>query len=795
MSIFTRIFERWQTGRVLAKLVPTWQQGRALPGPKDWARFADEGYNRNVIVHTCVREKATSTSEPAIDVRFVEGRELVATGPNDRLRRLLARPNGEQSGQEWIADLVTDLETFGNAYTHKLRSEAGVLVELWQLRPDRVEIVPGEDGRVQRYDYTVEGAAKAEPIEPEDVIHFSYPNPLDDYYGLSPIHVAALWGDVDNEAGDFLRAFFRNAGVPKGLLTLKGTVPDEERMRIKEAWVEQHGGKEGWHSVSVLDADAEYKSVGSTPSEFDLSGVFGESETRICSVFGVPPIIVAAKVGLDASTYSNYEQAKTSFWHETLVPLYRKLGDKLTHGLADEFGVPSRVVVFDLGGVEALQPDRSDDRRLALDAWNGGLITRNEGRAALDGLLDLELGEVDNGDVVKERPPEIVIPITSEPGTRPVEPEPVAAAASRGNGYGTDWGLLATGEEIDRLQVSLTETAETSTDKCGYCGHTLKGDDLIRRLDEAGRLWVHARCYNDWQKVGEALQVGSGVDSPVRRITAELERGIEAAVLAADAAMRGAADLDALESEIRQLDHDGIAALVPHDTWDVEFEAASWSALDIAERELRQIADAAFELNRPLAETISGIHDIAGYEKLQVSEAIEAARRQWTQTLQKQMRTTRTHMLAEFNKSVVSGVDPSVAARELVDGLGLTGHDLRQLEALRAKGATPSTLSEARMARLETRANRIANTESTRYAKMQQYADAEARISTGKIRRDEVVKIWRAVGPNPEELCVGLDGEEQPLTASFSEGVDGPPLHVNCQCVVEIETRRVKVGA
>ncbi|MDX1390276.1 MAG: hypothetical protein R3344_13890, partial [Acidobacteriota bacterium] len=146
-----------------------------------------------------------------------------------------------------------------------------------------------------------------------------------------------------------------------------------------------------------------------------------------------------------------------------------------------------------------------------------------------------------------------------------------------------------------------------------------------------------------------------------------------------------------------------------------------------------------------------------------------------------------THALAEFNKSIVSGAaDPKTAARALVDQLGLTALDVEQLAALEASGVDAATLNEARLARLTTRANRIAQTEATRYAKMHQYAEAEARISDGVVRRDEVVKTWRAVGPNPEELCLGLDGEEVPYGDSFSEGVDGPPLHVNCQCVVEV---------
>lgn len=363
---------------IIARIVPTWQAARPLPTPEDLRRLANEGYRRHALIFACMQELMTSASEPILKVGRRRRDGEIDEDAGHPLNAVLLKPNGAQSQLEFLEQFIMFYLVAGNTYVHKVRNKHGATVQMWTLRPDRTKVKVDTRGQVEFYEFSIDGMLKQFPPA-ADVIHMRAPDPLDDFYGLSPIQVLARWGDLDTQTADYLRAYFLNAGAPSGLLKFKTQVPKAERERVQELWRLRHSGEQGWHNVSVIDADVDYESLGGAPERLRLNFIFDQTETRICMVFGVPPIVVGAAIGLMRSTFANYKEARASMWEETLAPLYRRIGEALTRGFADEYG-PDLVIYFDLDTVKALQEDLDKKRAFALDAWNADLITRNEAR-------------------------------------------------------------------------------------------------------------------------------------------------------------------------------------------------------------------------------------------------------------------------------------------------------------------------------------------------------------------------------------------------------------------------------
>jgi hypothetical protein len=85
----------------------------------------------------------------------------------------------------------------------------------------------------------------------------------------------------------------------------------------------QHAGALNAYKTLYLGNGADAKVVGTNLRDLDYGVVQGHGETRIAAAAGVPAIIVGFSEGLEASTYSNFAQARRAFADKTLRPLWR----------------------------------------------------------------------------------------------------------------------------------------------------------------------------------------------------------------------------------------------------------------------------------------------------------------------------------------------------------------------------------------------------------------------------------------------------------------------------------------
>lgn len=359
--------------------VPTWQSGIAQPMALNYEAFAREGYGGNEIVFACVEEIRTSASEPRMMIR--KGKEWAH---DDRILTLMDRPNAFMDRYLFWSTILMHYHIAGNAYALKVRSRAGRVVELWLLRPDRVKIVPDAQKFIARYDYQI-GGGEAIPLPANDVIHWKRGHPLNDFYGMSPLQVIASRIDTDNYMREFIKAYFLNAGVPGGILSVKQSLSEDAKTAIRERFRGTFAGPRGWHELLVLD-NAEATFTATTAQMGQRGLVVPEldeiNEARIAAVFGVPLSIIGARLGMSSSSYGNRKSDREGFWDETLSPLYKELAGPLNLALVPEFvGVDE--IAFDLSDVRALQEDVDKVHTRVLKDVEGGLMAWEEGRLAL----------------------------------------------------------------------------------------------------------------------------------------------------------------------------------------------------------------------------------------------------------------------------------------------------------------------------------------------------------------------------------------------------------------------------
>jgi HK97 family phage portal protein len=372
-----------------ARLIAIESGGRARWTPRDYAALSREGYTKNAIVHRAVR--LTAESIGALSFILYDGAAERDTHP---LLDLIARPNPRQDGASFLESIASYLLLAGNAYVEAVsvagEGAANEVRELYALRPDRMKVVPGADGWPQGFDYTVAGSTvrfdQAAALPP--ILHLTLFNPLDDYYGLSPLEAAACAVDTHNAAAKWNKALLDNAARPSGALVYGGAegsvLSDAQFERLKNELADQYTGAGNAGRPMVLEGGLDWKAMSLSPKDMDFMEAKHSAAREIALAFGVPPMLLAIP---GDNTYSNYQEANRVFFRQTVLPLGQRIAQALAQWLSPAFGDVR--LAIDIDKIEALSGDRA---ALWERVTKAPFLTVNEKRVAVG------YGDVQGGD-------------------------------------------------------------------------------------------------------------------------------------------------------------------------------------------------------------------------------------------------------------------------------------------------------------------------------------------------------------------------------------------------------------
>lgn len=360
-----------------------------------YQRLSQEGYQQNAIVYRCINEIANGAS--AVKFQVFDGDTQIENHP---LEALLNRPNPQMAGSEYFQALYSYLLLDGNSYA--LRSDVnGKPSELHILRPDRMTITPSKTQIPKNYQYKINGQIAAQyDVDPEtgasEVKHLKLWNPLDDYYGLSPISAAAVDIDQHNLAARHNVNLLNNGARPSGAIVFKPKDDAGMPVQLSEAQRQQlhsdlnarFSGPDNSGRAMLLEGDFDWKEMGLTPKDMDFLELKNMSARDIALCFGVPSQLVGVP---DAQTYANVQEARLALYEDTIVPLMMRMQSDLNEWLSPSYG-DNIEIRYDIDSIPAMAERRRRIYDNVINAVREGIISRNEARQRL-GLDDISGGD------------------------------------------------------------------------------------------------------------------------------------------------------------------------------------------------------------------------------------------------------------------------------------------------------------------------------------------------------------------------------------------------------------------
>ena len=343
-------------------------EGSSSSAGYTYDRAISEGFLANPIAQRSVRLLAEGIGQAPLD----------CSDP-----QLAALVTATSAGQSLIETLATHLLLHGNGYVQIIKDARGAPVELFALRPDRVEVVLDDIGWPCAFDYKVDGHCQRLMATDEDgwpaVIAIRTMHPLDDHCGAGALQAAWQAVLIHNAATAWNRSLLENAARPSGALVYEpgdgASLAHEQFDRLKRELDIAFSGAANAGRPMLLDGGLKWQSMALTPADMDFANLKSAAARDIALAFGVPPMLL----GLPGdNTYANYREANRALWRLTLLPLAEKLFAALREGLGPWF--PDAVLGIDLDLVPALSEDRE---RLWSQVAGADFLSRAEKRQML----------------------------------------------------------------------------------------------------------------------------------------------------------------------------------------------------------------------------------------------------------------------------------------------------------------------------------------------------------------------------------------------------------------------------
>ena len=380
-------------GGAYSSYYPTYEvQSPQYISPNPYS-LAQMGYRTNEVVYALISKRAKAISDAMIKV-WDDAGDQPEEMPRHPLRKLLKKVNaGIGEKMFWqITSIYRDIAGF--AAWEIERNNRGEPIRLWAMRPDWCSFLRGEQQPLRAIRYQPYGLPPADiPVENVFIAgNFDPLFPQIKFY--SPTMAALESVKVDNAMTNFLQDFISHGAKFSGLLSVAQTIDENTANDYKRRFRDAHGGTQNWTDPLVLGLGAKYESMQMNFRDMVFPELDARTESRICMAFEMSPILISAKVGLDRSTYSNYEQANKAWYNEWVSPEWQVLADSFGEQMLPHYHDDTSEVYceFDTTKVKALNEDRTVMADRARGIYKDGVAKLNEAREemGLDPLDDEE---------------------------------------------------------------------------------------------------------------------------------------------------------------------------------------------------------------------------------------------------------------------------------------------------------------------------------------------------------------------------------------------------------------------
>lgn len=327
------------------------------------SEFSPEEYGNYIAtsnaVYTCATMRAKYLSSLPLRLYKVQRngeRVEVTSGP---LWDLVHKINDFWTFSRWIEMTELALCLWGSSYSFLERGQTGKMPprEMWWGRPDRVIVYPDPVNYIKGFGYAPMTGSQPLAFVPTETFWLHYPNPINEYAGLSPLAAARISADFGTSAMRANDKIFRNGMQLSGAIfpPEKGSFSPEQAQDLEKLLEKRFQGVDKAHRWAVFRHPMAMQQLGWSPKDAEMLGGLKWSLEEVCRAYHWPIDLVGGQ-----RTYENLNAAMRAAWTNCVLPEAEFIADEFTEQVLPMYPGQADEAQFDASGVSVLQENRGE---------------------------------------------------------------------------------------------------------------------------------------------------------------------------------------------------------------------------------------------------------------------------------------------------------------------------------------------------------------------------------------------------------------------------------------------------
>jgi len=223
--------------RILEPFAGAWQRNIEVDSPQTLLAFS--------AVYACLSLISADISKLRIKLVQQDADGIWNEFDSPAFSPVLRKPNRYQTRIQFMSNWMLMKLIYGNTYVLKERDARGVVVALYVLDSQRVNVLVTKDGavfyRLRRDDLT--GVVVDQVTIPaSEIIHDRGPCLFHPLVGVPPLFACALAATQGNRIQSNSQQFFDNLSRPGGVLSAPGIIGDETIAQLKSEFEQNFSG-------------------------------------------------------------------------------------------------------------------------------------------------------------------------------------------------------------------------------------------------------------------------------------------------------------------------------------------------------------------------------------------------------------------------------------------------------------------------------------------------------------------------------------------------------------------------